>query len=206
MLICRASLPCCYFNLFYYHHYPKCLCQRGERWTQSVEYSKKNGPIPIYSQRWMGNRCAWFVRSRFHCSKNIIFGATLRLIMAKNLQSVFTPSRDISDAAVKASYLTASESVKALQWRWFCESMQAEGCRSRPPWEATGFWRHLSDEKHRSRQGGSGLGLCCHQWSEKNRCCDNIWRESTDYKWKTCFLDISLHFGPGSIVFHNVKS
>lgn len=82
-------------------------------------------------------QCAWYVISKLQCSKSLIFGATMRLIIKTSMTtwkfkerererkinklvaglkkqlSAFTCSRDIADGAVRASYTIANELVQA---------------------------------------------------------------------------------------------
>lgn len=64
--------------------------------------------------------------------------------------AIFSCSREISDATLKASHLMANQIAPASKphsWGWACEDMRSEGCRSRVPRQATGFCPHQPVKK-----------------------------------------------------------
>ena len=119
------------------------VCQKEEKSTYRVQSFSgkmycKNVKSIIYSQRWIQNQCAWYVINKFQCSKtknhnnNIwrhdethkdkyhhlhrqLRKEKIKKLFAglKKQKGAFTCSRDVSDGAVKVSYLIANELVQA---------------------------------------------------------------------------------------------
>ena len=73
LFLCRSTLRSVLPN-------QKCRRQKGEKWTQIISSS----PFLIYSKRWIENLSVCCI-CRFQCSKNISFGAIMRLIMSTNI-------------------------------------------------------------------------------------------------------------------------